>query len=319
MAERLACSPPTTTNRVQSLVGSLPGFSRTEIACWTMPLVGGFSQGSPVSPVLSFRHYLILTSITLIGSLGPILPSLTLKTSRLTSEQKLSMGSPDDNDRHGENGGSCLPPRRVGEVQGRVSYSLCEVGEADVFHVDGRRCETVDVRSKAHLQHANTHARHQICANSITCCLVTSFDCMTRRNTLKAKLQQDQATAGGLLRTSGEDTTDLVDGRQADGLHPLYVVAVEGELVLDGEPPQQLHEGLAAHFGHSVEEHDLCTHLARVVQRRGVQRVQLQRTHHTPRVIRRAQATHGELSSFDIYGMRPVKGDQSPPSRIFTI
>ncbi|KAJ8895725.1 hypothetical protein PR048_001063 [Dryococelus australis] len=33
-----------------------------------MPLVGGFSQGSLVSPVLSYRHTTILTSITLSGS-----------------------------------------------------------------------------------------------------------------------------------------------------------------------------------------------------------------------------------------------------------
>ncbi|KAJ8872999.1 hypothetical protein PR048_026615 [Dryococelus australis] len=34
----------------------------------TMPLVGGISRGSPVSPSLSFRRCSILTSITLIGS-----------------------------------------------------------------------------------------------------------------------------------------------------------------------------------------------------------------------------------------------------------
>ncbi|KAJ8870263.1 hypothetical protein PR048_029284 [Dryococelus australis] len=37
-------------------------------SCRMMPLVGGFSRGSPVSPALPFRRYSILTSITLIGS-----------------------------------------------------------------------------------------------------------------------------------------------------------------------------------------------------------------------------------------------------------
>ncbi|KAJ8865781.1 hypothetical protein PR048_033303 [Dryococelus australis] len=49
MAERLACSPPTRANRVQSPAGSLPDFRKWE-SCWTMSLVGGFSRGSPVSP-----------------------------------------------------------------------------------------------------------------------------------------------------------------------------------------------------------------------------------------------------------------------------
>ncbi|KAJ8874925.1 hypothetical protein PR048_022815 [Dryococelus australis] len=61
---RLACSPPTKTDRVQSPVGS-PDFRKWE-SCWTMTLVGGFSRESPVSPALSFRS--IFTSITLIGS-----------------------------------------------------------------------------------------------------------------------------------------------------------------------------------------------------------------------------------------------------------
>ncbi|KAJ8876123.1 hypothetical protein PR048_024032 [Dryococelus australis] len=66
VAERLARSPPTIANRVQSPAG-LPDF-RTWESCRTMPLVGGFSRGSPVSPTLSFRRCSILTSIILIGS-----------------------------------------------------------------------------------------------------------------------------------------------------------------------------------------------------------------------------------------------------------
>ncbi|KAJ8872060.1 hypothetical protein PR048_025661 [Dryococelus australis] len=56
-----ACSPPTKANRVT------PGFRMWE-SCWTMPLVGGFSRGSPFSPALEFRRYSVLTSITLIGT-----------------------------------------------------------------------------------------------------------------------------------------------------------------------------------------------------------------------------------------------------------
>ncbi|KAJ8879108.1 hypothetical protein PR048_019714 [Dryococelus australis] len=48
-------------------------------SCRTMPLVGGFSRGSPISPAPSFRRRSILTSITHIGSLdlavkSPLLP-----------------------------------------------------------------------------------------------------------------------------------------------------------------------------------------------------------------------------------------------------
>ncbi|KAJ8882556.1 hypothetical protein PR048_014367 [Dryococelus australis] len=60
VAERLARSPPTKANR-----GSIPG--RWE-SCQTMPLAGGFSRGSPVSPAPSFRRHSIFTSITIIGS-----------------------------------------------------------------------------------------------------------------------------------------------------------------------------------------------------------------------------------------------------------
>ncbi|KAJ8895964.1 hypothetical protein PR048_001305 [Dryococelus australis] len=62
VAERLACAPPTKAIRVESPAGSL----RME-SCRTMPLVGGISRGSPVSPALSFRCCSVLISITLIG------------------------------------------------------------------------------------------------------------------------------------------------------------------------------------------------------------------------------------------------------------
>ncbi|KAJ8875863.1 hypothetical protein PR048_023766 [Dryococelus australis] len=68
VAEWLACSPPNKANLVQSPAGSHPDFRMWE-SCSTMPLVGKFSRGSPVSPYLSFRCCSILTSIIiLIGS-----------------------------------------------------------------------------------------------------------------------------------------------------------------------------------------------------------------------------------------------------------
>ncbi|KAJ8871311.1 hypothetical protein PR048_027628 [Dryococelus australis] len=50
VAEQLACSPPTKAIWVQSLAGS-PDFRMWE-SCRTMPLVGVFVRGSPVSPTL---------------------------------------------------------------------------------------------------------------------------------------------------------------------------------------------------------------------------------------------------------------------------
>ncbi|KAJ8885840.1 hypothetical protein PR048_012046 [Dryococelus australis] len=51
VAERLACSPPTKVNQVRSPDGLFPDFL-TWGSCRTIPLVGGFSRGSPVSPAL---------------------------------------------------------------------------------------------------------------------------------------------------------------------------------------------------------------------------------------------------------------------------
>ncbi|KAJ8886185.1 hypothetical protein PR048_012394 [Dryococelus australis] len=64
--ERLAGSPPTKAIWVQFSAGS-PDFCIWG-SCRTMPLVGEFSRGSPVSSALSFQWRSILTSITLIGS-----------------------------------------------------------------------------------------------------------------------------------------------------------------------------------------------------------------------------------------------------------
>ncbi|KAJ8867700.1 hypothetical protein PR048_031503 [Dryococelus australis] len=66
VVEWLDRSPSTKAILVQSPAGA-PDLRMWEL-CLTMPLVGGFSRGSPVSPALSFRCRCILTSITLIGS-----------------------------------------------------------------------------------------------------------------------------------------------------------------------------------------------------------------------------------------------------------
>ncbi|KAJ8881450.1 hypothetical protein PR048_017931 [Dryococelus australis] len=65
LTELLALSPPTKANRAQSQAGS-PDFRKWE-SCRTMPLVGGFSRGSPPPPFHSWRRS-IFTLITLIGS-----------------------------------------------------------------------------------------------------------------------------------------------------------------------------------------------------------------------------------------------------------
>ncbi|KAJ8888175.1 hypothetical protein PR048_007662 [Dryococelus australis] len=60
-------SHPSKATRVQHPARS-PDFREWE-SCRTMPLVGGFSRGSPVSPAPSFRRRFIYTSITLCISL----------------------------------------------------------------------------------------------------------------------------------------------------------------------------------------------------------------------------------------------------------
>ncbi|KAJ8877889.1 hypothetical protein PR048_022348 [Dryococelus australis] len=64
--------PGSSRMRVLSPAGSLLDFRKWE--SWrTMPQVGGFSRGSPISTTLSFRRCSILTSINLIGSQTPLL------------------------------------------------------------------------------------------------------------------------------------------------------------------------------------------------------------------------------------------------------
>ncbi|KAJ8888308.1 hypothetical protein PR048_007795 [Dryococelus australis] len=54
-------SPPTKANRVRFPAESLLDLSKWE-SCRTMPLIGGFSLGSPGSPALAFRRCSKLTS-----------------------------------------------------------------------------------------------------------------------------------------------------------------------------------------------------------------------------------------------------------------
>ncbi|KAJ8871980.1 hypothetical protein PR048_028320 [Dryococelus australis] len=78
-------------NRIQFPAGSPP-----DVRVWTsfrtMPLVGGFSRGSPVGPTLSFRHSSILPSFTLISSqdLSCINRKANLGNKRDQSRQKLA-------------------------------------------------------------------------------------------------------------------------------------------------------------------------------------------------------------------------------------
>ncbi|KAJ8882441.1 hypothetical protein PR048_014249 [Dryococelus australis] len=80
VAEQLACSPPTKAIRVQSRAVSLRIFVCGRESCRIIPLFGVFSQGSPISPVLSFRRYSIRQS-----------PLSALKTSMLKAVQIYSL------------------------------------------------------------------------------------------------------------------------------------------------------------------------------------------------------------------------------------
>jgi len=84
-----------------------------------------------------------------------------------------------------------------------------------------------------------------------------------------------QSISMSVSRSVSLQITNLVAGRQADGLDPLYVVAMEAEYVPHGQPSQQLHEGLAAHLRYPVEEHNIDTCVSRVVHLPRVQRLQL--------------------------------------------
>ncbi|KAJ8881410.1 hypothetical protein PR048_017891 [Dryococelus australis] len=61
LATWLGRSPPTVATRARYPAGSLPDFRMWE-SCWTMPLAGGLSWGTPASPTLAFQRRSILGS-----------------------------------------------------------------------------------------------------------------------------------------------------------------------------------------------------------------------------------------------------------------
>ncbi|KAJ8870125.1 hypothetical protein PR048_029137 [Dryococelus australis] len=99
VAERLARSPPTKVNRVQSPAGS-PDYRKWE-SCRTMSLVGVFSRGSPVPPALSFQRYImpqsplsalktLLLKAVQISSILPLKLNLDEEATAATSHQNFA-------------------------------------------------------------------------------------------------------------------------------------------------------------------------------------------------------------------------------------
>ncbi|KAJ8866705.1 hypothetical protein PR048_032566 [Dryococelus australis] len=84
VAERLDCSPPTMANGIQPRSGHSRIFASGNRA-GRLPLVGGFSRGSLVSPAPSFWRCSILNLITLIGYQD-------LDTARLPPKPLLEVG-----------------------------------------------------------------------------------------------------------------------------------------------------------------------------------------------------------------------------------
>ncbi|KAJ8867075.1 hypothetical protein PR048_032937 [Dryococelus australis] len=98
-------------NLVQSPAES-PDLRKWE-SCRTMPLVGGFSPVSPVSPTLSFRRRSILTSITIIGS-----QNLAVKSQRRLHPSTFSgFRSPIS--------ATCLPADSRGQTPGATRRVRC--------------------------------------------------------------------------------------------------------------------------------------------------------------------------------------------------
>ncbi|KAJ8867237.1 hypothetical protein PR048_031036 [Dryococelus australis] len=108
VTERLDCSPPTKANRVQSPVGPLPDF-RMWKSCRKMPLLGGFSRGSPVSPAPCIPHFTLAGSQNrdvLISSLAHSNPvNLFRRVWRLCKNVLVRLAD-----------ASASPPRRITRV-----------------------------------------------------------------------------------------------------------------------------------------------------------------------------------------------------------
>ncbi|KAJ8866388.1 hypothetical protein PR048_032231 [Dryococelus australis] len=69
VAQWLSRSPPFTAIRIRYPAGSLPEFRMWE-SCWTMPLAGGFSRGTPASPSLAFLGLHFMSCLGITGAYG---------------------------------------------------------------------------------------------------------------------------------------------------------------------------------------------------------------------------------------------------------
>ncbi|KAJ8867243.1 hypothetical protein PR048_031042 [Dryococelus australis] len=126
--------------------GSLPDFRMWEL-CRTMPLVGGFSRGSPISPVLAFRRCSIPTS------LHPLTPLLSFRKvflqSRLVSYINLRDSvilrnqEPLEASEAGEKRGKLRRQRR----RGKALYLYIQFQKNESFHKHDTRIKKTHVAS----------------------------------------------------------------------------------------------------------------------------------------------------------------------------
>ncbi|KAJ8881590.1 hypothetical protein PR048_018075 [Dryococelus australis] len=155
-------SPSTKVNRAQSQAGS-PDFHKWK-SRWTMPLVGGYSQGSPASPALSLRCRSILSSITHIGSqdlavkgrpnlfthfthkLPPPPSQMPLLQDPRATNQTI-MGSPTtaNNVKYRRNLGGQYAAELVA-VQDRPYTSCHEPGLGLIWRADSHLCKPCDIK-----------------------------------------------------------------------------------------------------------------------------------------------------------------------------
>ncbi|KAJ8867803.1 hypothetical protein PR048_031608 [Dryococelus australis] len=109
--------------------GSIPGRFTPEfhewLSCRTMPLVGGFSRESPVSPALSFRRSSILTSITLI-----CLQTSLLRAAQISSLIHSIVGWNQDNQAEGR---AYKRARHVRVAVGAIALPQVDSCEFDSF------------------------------------------------------------------------------------------------------------------------------------------------------------------------------------------
>ncbi|KAJ8866870.1 hypothetical protein PR048_032732 [Dryococelus australis] len=119
-ARELACHDGHGGRAISTLPAGSPDFRKWE-SCRTMPLVGGFSRGPPVSRALSFRRYSTFTSIALVSSQDLADKS---RPNLFTHSVKLCLHEAEEY----RGNGLCVPGRRG---LGWVAWLLrdCEQGE----------------------------------------------------------------------------------------------------------------------------------------------------------------------------------------------